>query len=682
MSAEQKPKRRRVTVACVSCRSRKSRCSGQRPKCSICIELGLPCQYLSSGQLNETVVVGKEHFQAIDDRLNHLESLLHHSYDGPGPDAPVTDSIRPTSGATDGIDHLAFGEEEERAYFGPSSNIAFTSDLSRTLKRLSRKRGEVPSGNRQNMLTNFHITRVSNSPVATEKGSQSGLPTSSIFYLPPGHETSALIEKYWSDTGMLYPFLHEETFRETYLQLKQNSTATRRTWLGVLNMVLAMATHTTMLPSSRGEDRQLRSDAFYRRANKLCMEYVLSGASLEIVQYLLLVSQYMQETRSSMQAWATHGLAVKAALQLGLHSPESSKRFSPVDREIRKRTWFGCIVLDRSLSMTFGRPASIPENYCRLELPAYFDLVELRERQIEARRRCRYSTDFFNSTIRLCSIMGKVLDLLYDGNLGSEEKIPSYELITRVLRMRHLLDEWVPSLPAHMPLIRVKDCAEQLGRDPAIDRFRILLTLRYHNLRILIHRVVLVRLCEGINDFDIQCDDILALQDIARSTVKISMESATEIIDIVRFVVDSGMVRQGLLGSWWFALYYTFDAALVLFTAFLLKKQSSCVSIWPPTSADSLKQTFHGCIDPLRRLDEGNRTIEKCCRCLQTLADAWNVIESNDEKAGLRDVLTQPDSFAHDTGDQDSYLLDLGLVPSEQYDVTDGFLSGFLSTWG
>jgi hypothetical protein len=91
---------------------------------------------------------------------------------------------------------------------------------------------------------------------------------------------------------------------------------------------------------------------------------VMNGASLEIgapnplshpdsplltltVQYLLLVTQYMQGTRSSNQTWTTHGLAVKVALQLGLHSAETSKRFPPVEREMRKRTWFGCVVLDR-----------------------------------------------------------------------------------------------------------------------------------------------------------------------------------------------------------------------------------------------------------------------------------------------------------------------------------------------
>ena len=49
----------------------------------------------------------------------------------------------------------------------------------------------------------------------------------------------------------------------------------------------------------------------------------------------------------SLQTWTTHGLAVKAALSIGLHAKDASKKFSPLEQEIRKRTWFGCVVLDR-----------------------------------------------------------------------------------------------------------------------------------------------------------------------------------------------------------------------------------------------------------------------------------------------------------------------------------------------
>lgn len=59
------------------------------------------------------------------------------------------------------------------------------------------------------------------------------------------------------------------------------------------------------------------------------------------------MSQYLQGTERSIETWNYHGLAVKASYQLGLHSPNALKNFLPLEREIRKRTWFGCILLDR-----------------------------------------------------------------------------------------------------------------------------------------------------------------------------------------------------------------------------------------------------------------------------------------------------------------------------------------------
>ncbi|KAL5340165.1 hypothetical protein BJX70DRAFT_361709 [Aspergillus crustosus] len=54
-------KRRRAIVACLACRNRKSRCSGGRPQCSRCIELGLTCQYTSGAQDHEPVLMGAEY---------------------------------------------------------------------------------------------------------------------------------------------------------------------------------------------------------------------------------------------------------------------------------------------------------------------------------------------------------------------------------------------------------------------------------------------------------------------------------------------------------------------------------------------------------------------------------------------------------------------------------------------
>lgn len=55
-------------------------------------------------------------------------------------------------------------------------------------------------------------------------------------------------------------------------------------------------------------------------------------------------------TGAASETWATHGLAVKAALQVGLHSEEQNSRFDLSTREVRKRTWWTCFILDRQES--------------------------------------------------------------------------------------------------------------------------------------------------------------------------------------------------------------------------------------------------------------------------------------------------------------------------------------------
>lgn len=62
---------------------------------------------------------------------------------------------------------------------------------------------------------------------------------------------------------------------------------------------------------------------------------------------MLLMSQYLQGTHRSTTTWNVHGLAVKAAFQLGLHHTASSNSHSVLEKEIRLRTWYGCVVLDR-----------------------------------------------------------------------------------------------------------------------------------------------------------------------------------------------------------------------------------------------------------------------------------------------------------------------------------------------
>ncbi|CAG9997565.1 unnamed protein product [Clonostachys byssicola] len=62
--------RRRATIACEVCRSRKSRCDGNKPKCKLCSELGAECIYREPG------IKLDAGDKLILERLNRIETLI------------------------------------------------------------------------------------------------------------------------------------------------------------------------------------------------------------------------------------------------------------------------------------------------------------------------------------------------------------------------------------------------------------------------------------------------------------------------------------------------------------------------------------------------------------------------------------------------------------------------------
>ncbi|KAI1820826.1 hypothetical protein F4861DRAFT_533423 [Xylaria intraflava] len=87
--------RRRATIACEVCRSRKSRCDGTKPKCKLCTELGAECIYREPG------IKLDAGDKLILERLNRIESLLQISLVNNNPNAmQISDDSPPISNGT------------------------------------------------------------------------------------------------------------------------------------------------------------------------------------------------------------------------------------------------------------------------------------------------------------------------------------------------------------------------------------------------------------------------------------------------------------------------------------------------------------------------------------------------------------------------------------------------------
>ncbi|KAI1324929.1 fungal-specific transcription factor domain-containing protein [Xylariaceae sp. FL0255] len=658
-------KRRRVALACASCRHRKSRCDGRRPICSTCIELECECVYEQA--VNATsLTVGRSYIDQLENRLRTIEATLeqvqkvqhashrdlppltqHQSPDNTGSIASydgsrVTSSLVVVEAAEDAADAMGamqFTDEEDWAYFGPSSNIAFLRHISLALERSNRDDGSPtrPVGVRE-VVGGLSVPKQHHSgPNAHDKDTGSG--GVNIYVLPAEDHMASMIKDYFAKTGHLLPFIHEESFFQSYHNMKStNFTTVRRTWLGLLNIIFAMATTLANTPHLPSERRIEESDVFYQRANGLCDKELRKNISIEwlltrvAVQYMLVLGQYLQGTKKSVQAWTVHGLAITAAFQLGLHSPKTNKRFPSLECEIRNRVWFGCILLDRilALSMTFGRPAIVPQSYVKLNLPS--PTVHMVGTRSKSKDTPYLDAMYLIATIKLYEVMYKIIDECYGQNLGLEDSPSESEIVSLVLNRDRDLEDWKLKLTSMQDLsvrshpLSPQEMENMTQEDTISGRFRMVLSLRYHNLRILLHRSVLERYLGVYRDRTKTGESNGILQRVGIDSIETCIDSAVIIISIVHTIVSLNGWQRDLLGAWNFSLFYTFNAGLVMFAAHHLARdemkrgQAQDFTRWDFT--EKFQPYFNMAIKALQGLDPGNPVVERCVNYLSHLANS------------------------------------------------------------
>lgn len=229
----------------------------------------------------------------LDGRVSCVEALntgvpephtLPHSSAEP---EVVEDEDGEAQDPTDGIGSIVFTKEEEAGFFGPSSNIAFTRLIVRSTTSILKATMTAASPlSPVGATLQSHMLHVSRQPSLSgiQFSPQSNLAVSfDPFFLPPESETKSLIDIYFETTGVLFPYIDKPSFVQTYHKLNTtNIRAVRRSWLGLLNMVLAMATSASHGSKLSASERATNSDVFFRRALELCEKHIRHGTSLEM----------------------------------------------------------------------------------------------------------------------------------------------------------------------------------------------------------------------------------------------------------------------------------------------------------------------------------------------------------------------------------------------------------------
>jgi hypothetical protein len=117
-------------------------------------------------------------------------------------------------------------------------------------------------------------------------------------------------------------------------------------FIATVNIIFAIGCQFDEQNSSAG--RTALADRFYQQSTSLFTIEFLDSPSLPVIQLLLLTGVYLQSTQHASRCWQTIGMAVRAAQEIGLHLenryPTSESQHQ---REIRRRVWHTCVILDR-----------------------------------------------------------------------------------------------------------------------------------------------------------------------------------------------------------------------------------------------------------------------------------------------------------------------------------------------
>jgi hypothetical protein len=184
------------------------------------------------------------------------------------------------------------------------------------------------------------------------------------YVLPPRREADRLIKVYWDYIHPLYPFLYKPSIEAIIQNLWAGeslpnglSSVSRLTETGsacIINMVLALACQYHDI-SEHNKDRNSgprSGQIFFNRAQTFLRQDSLniSARSLQDIQALLLMAQYLNSTGSPLKAWDIIGLAIRHCQGLGMHRRAVVHAMiieNPVEAEMVKRVWHGCLLMDR-----------------------------------------------------------------------------------------------------------------------------------------------------------------------------------------------------------------------------------------------------------------------------------------------------------------------------------------------
>ncbi|KDN70587.1 hypothetical protein CSUB01_02028 [Colletotrichum sublineola] len=455
--------RRRATIACEVCRSRKSRCDGTKPKCKLCTELGAECVYREPG------IKLDAGDKLILERLNRIESLLQmNMVAGQGNGIAINQESPSMSNGSglNGESIMGVSGSGNIVSVIPNGGLGTWNNNPTNISTMPKMHTNAALHLLQWPLIRDLVSRPYDPQVLLQL-EMAREPLHSLTKTPcvDLSNTTAYIEAYFERVNVWYACVNPYTWRSHYRTALSNGFREGAESCIVL-LVLALGQASLRGSISRivpGEDAP---GLQYFTAAWALLPGMMTSNNVLAAQCHLLASAYLFYLVRPLEAWNLL-CTTSTKLQLLLMSPN---RVPPNQRELTERIYWNSLLFESDLLAELDLPHSgVVQFEENVGLPGGF---EGEEQEAIGRDDLWY----FLAEIALRRLLNRVSQLIY----SKDSMASTTSLEPVVAELDFQLTQWYESLP--MPL------QFPFTRNLLADPVQTVLRLRFFACRTIIYR--------------------------------------------------------------------------------------------------------------------------------------------------------------------------------------------------
>ncbi|KAI9679753.1 MAG: hypothetical protein M1817_004767 [Caeruleum heppii] len=426
--------RRRLPLACIICRRKKIRCSGEKPACSHCLKSRIPCLYKVTAR---RAAPRTDYVAIMDKRLKRMEDRIIRMVDS-------DEAKDPPRFERASLEPRALAQDLQVKGTKRTADESFTD----VIDICARPRGT--EGHQQLVK----IDQSSRGDACPLREGEESLPAKDIAL----HLANVFFDCLY---GQTFHVLHKPTFMRDL----QAGTAPPVLILAICAVSARFSTH----PQISSEPAFLRGDEWAAAARTIARAHY-DEPSITLTTVMLLLGLHEFGACQGGRCWASAGVAIRMAYALHLNKDfghhalrrNATEELSVTDKELRRRVMWACYFMDRFNSSGTEMPAWIDEDAVSTRLPIKEDLflmeVDRPTETLDAQVVGTSTSDTGQSPdlsenmgvaaymVRAVALWGRVVKYL---NLGGKEKdpYPIWSPRSGFVMLQRQLERFTESLP-------------------------------------------------------------------------------------------------------------------------------------------------------------------------------------------------------------------------------------------